>query len=100
MGLLNFSVTALGQRSNAVQCTSFITSGSFATSITASNLTTAAGPLTLQPGQIIMLYASVAMRVRFHGQAATATSGHFIPPETPIWFECREAGAVSVVDVA
>jgi len=100
MGLLNFSVTAYGQRSNAVQCTSFATGGNFTTSTTASDLTTAAGPLTLQPGQVIMLYASVAMRVRFHGDDATATTGHFIPPETPIWFECREAGTVSVVDLA
>lgn len=99
MGTLSFSVSEYGQRSNTVQSTLLATSGAHTTSTTASYVEDADGDITIQPGQVIMVWADEAMRLKL-GAAATATVGHYIPAATAIWLECRDAGLVSAIDVA
>jgi hypothetical protein len=99
MGTLSFSVSEYGQRANTLQSTLLATSGAHTTSTTASYVEDADGDITLQPGQVIVAFADEAMRIRI-GAVATATVGHYIPANIPMWFECREAGLVSAIDVA
>lgn len=104
MGTASFAVTKFNQNrgSGAGTLVSSVvyTSGAFTTSTTAANLEDATGDITMSAGQILDVYADEAMRVRFGGVAATATTGHYIPASTCKQIECDEPGLVSIVDVA
>lgn len=76
------------------------TSGAYTTSTTASNLEDGSGDITMSVGEILEIHADEAMRVRFGGTAATASTGFYVPADVQRWIECTEAGNVSIVDVA
>lgn len=100
MGTLSFSVSDYGRRGVTVQSSKYVTGGAYTTSTSASNLEDAGGDITLAKGQVLICFADEAMRIRFGGVAATASTGHYIPATTPMQFEIADAGLVSVIDVA
>lgn len=106
MALLNFSISALGQRSPAIQSTEIAQSGAFTTTASAAYVT-AGSPATtviLKPGQIFVGRATAPMRINFDNTLgstpATASTGHYIPANETIWFECKENSTISVIDAA
>lgn len=104
MGTASFSVGRYGRVRAAGPATAISstvrTSGAFTTSITAANLADAGGAITLASGEVLQVHASAAMRIRFGGTAATATTGHYIPAGQQVEFECNDPGTVSIIDVA
>ena len=102
MGTASFSVGTYGRRLDAgtVLSSEVKTSGAHTTTTSASNIEDASGDITMSAGQILQVYADEAMRIRFGGTAATATTGHYIPAGVQREFECTEPGTVSIIDVA
>jgi hypothetical protein len=76
------------------------TSGAYTTSTSATNLEDAGGDITMASGEVIQIHADEAMRIRFGGVAATASTGHYIPAGAQVEFECNDPGLVSIIDVA
>lgn len=101
MGTASFSVGkyALGPQSS-LMASYVVTSGAFTTSTSAANLEDGSGDITMSAGQILRVHADEAMRVRFGGTAATASTGHYIPAGETLEVECTEPGFVSIIDVA
>lgn len=103
MGTASFSVGSYGQsrgQSPAVMSSYVRTSGAHTTSTTASFAEDGSGDIELAVGEIISIHASEAMRVRFGGTAATASTGHYIPANETRKFEAADSGKVSIIDVA
>lgn len=76
-------------------------SGAYSTSTSAQDLEdSTATDVTMSLGEVIQIHADEAMRIRFGGTAATATTGLYIPADAQREFECTEAGTVSIIDVA
>lgn len=101
MGTLSFSVGNVDAQSPSGALSSPVTtSGAHTTSTSATNVEDASGDITLVSGDVVTLDADEAMRVRFGGTAATATTGHYIPAGGSRSFICREPGNVSAIDVA
>ena len=76
-------------------------SGAFTTSTSAGTLQdSTAANVTLASGEVLQIYADEAMRIRFGGTAATASTGHYIPAGAQVEFECNDPGTVSIVDVS
>ena len=103
MGTASFSVTRYaktkGSGAATIQSSIVTTSGAHTSSGTASNIDDASGDITMSAGQVLEVYASQAMRIRFGGVAATSTTGHYIPAGVQKQYECEEAGTVSIIDV-
>lgn len=104
MGTASFSVgkyaTGRGSGAASIQSGELTTSGAFTTSTSADFLEDAGGDITMAAGQILIIHADEAMRIRFGGSAATATVGHYIPAGIQKEYECSDAGKVSIIDVA
>jgi hypothetical protein len=104
MGTASFTVGQYarnrGTGAGIVMSSTVRTSGAYATSTSASNLEDAGGDITMASGELLEIYADEAMRVRFGGVAATATTGFLIPAEETRWYECNDPGLVSIIDVA
>jgi hypothetical protein len=104
MGTASFSVAKYGHNRGAgagtVISSTIRTSGAYTTSTSASNLEDAGGDITLGSGEVLQIYADEAMRIRFGGTAATASTGHYIPAAAQVEIECNDPGLVSVIDVA
>lgn len=104
MGTASFSVgkygTNRGSAAGTVLSSYVRTSGAYTTSTSATNLEDGTGDITLAAGEVLQVHASEAMRIRFGGVAATASTGHYIPENGQAEFECNEAGTVSIIDVA
>ena len=101
MGTASFSVGKYAKSASRVLFSSeYQTSGAFATSTSAANIEDAGGDITLAVGQVIQIHADEAMRVRFGGTAATASTGHYIPAGVQCEFEVADAGFASIIDVA
>ncbi len=100
MGTLSFSVTDYARRGESIQSTKYVTGGAYTTSTSATNVEDAGGDITVAKGQVMVCYADEAMRIRFGGVAATASTGHYIPAGQQREFEVADAGLVSVIDVA
>lgn len=101
MGTASFSVGKYGRHLSApLLGTDVKTSGAFTTSTAAANLEDAGGDITLAAGDVIQIHADEAMRVRFGGTSATASTGHYIPAGAQVEFECADPGFVSIIDVA
>lgn len=104
MGTASFSVGryARNRGSGAATVLSSVvrTSGAYTTSTSASNLEDGSGDIVMSQGEVLQVHADEAMRIRFGSVAATASTGHFIPAEAQVEFECNEPGFVSIVDVA
>jgi hypothetical protein len=98
MGTLSWSVTESGRLNKNVQSTRHTASGTFTTSTAAANITS----LSVSMGDVIVVHADEAMRIRFGATAATASTGHYIPAGIQREFEVGpgDTGAVSVIDVA
>ncbi len=76
-------------------------SGAFTTSTSAANLEDSTNTdITMGVGEVLQVYADEAMRIRFGGTAATASTGLYIPAGVQREFECNDAGTVSIIDVA
>jgi hypothetical protein len=99
MGTASFSVGSSGINKN-VLASNVTTSGAFTTLTTATNLEDASGDISLSARDIIMIHADEAMRVRFGGVAATASTGHYIPAGEQVAFDVMEPRFVSIIDVA
>lgn len=104
MGTASFSVGKYGRNRGAgagtVISSEVTTSGAYTTSTSASNLEDGSGDITMSVGQVLQVHADEAMRIRFGGTAATASTGHYIPASAQVEIECNEGGTVSIVDVA
>ena len=104
MGTASFSVGAYGRIRGGgapVVLSSVVrTSGAHTTSTTASNMADGGGAITCASGEIVQVHADAAMRIRFGGVAATASTGHYIPAGIQCEFEVDEPGPVSIIDVA
>lgn len=105
MGIASFSVTRYARAKGASPSTALSSqvrvSGAFTTSITAAALRdSTAANVTLGAGDVLQIHASQAMRIRFGGVAATASTGHYIPAGAQVEFEVNDPGVVSIVDVA
>lgn len=101
MGVASFSVGAYGKSASRVCLAArVVTSGAYTTSTSASNLEDSGGDITVALGHVLQIHASTAMRIRFGGTAATASTGHYIPSGEQREFEITEAGLVSIIDVA
>ena len=99
MGTLNWSQAPYGRDpARSLLSTQLDSSGTHATSTTASNVAS----LTAEVSMVLRLHADEAMRVRFGGATATATTGFYIPAGTFADFEVSpgDDGTVSVIDVA
>ncbi len=76
-------------------------SGAFTTSTSATPLQdSTATNVTMSSGEIIEIHADEAMRIRFGGTAATASTGIYIPAGIQKQIECNSPGTVSIIDVA
>lgn len=76
-------------------------SGAFTTSTSAANLEDSTNTdITMAQGEILQVHASEAMRIRFGGVAATASTGIYIPEGAQVEIECNNPGTVSIIDVA
>lgn len=101
MGTASFSVGETDSASpSGAMASTVITSGAFTTSTTAANIEDATADISMKNGQVLRVHADEAMRVRFGGTAATASTGHYIPAGVDREFICREPGTVSIIDVA
>lgn len=101
MATVDFTVTTYGKGYSAgtVRSSTVRTSGQDAIT-TAENLEDAGGDIVLGAGEVLALHCSAAMRVRFGGVAATATTGHYIPAATMVEIECNDPGTVSMIEAA
>lgn len=104
MGVASFSVSRYGKNRGAgagtVISSDIRTSGAHTTSTSASSLADAGGAITMASGEVLQIHADEAMRIRFGGTAATASTGHYIPAGAQVEIEVNNPGAVSIVDVA
>lgn len=101
MGTASFSVGRTDAASPSGTLSSpVITSGAHTTSTTASFIEDASGDIELSSGDVLQVHADEAMRIRFGGTAATASTGHYIPADGQREYTCRETGKVSIIDVA
>jgi hypothetical protein len=104
MGVASFSVGRYGRVRGGGPATvissTVRTSGAYATTTSASNLENAGGDITLASGEVLQIHADEAMRIRFGGVAATASTGHYIPAGQQVEFEVNDPGTVSIIDVA
>jgi hypothetical protein len=104
MGTASFVVTKYatnrGSGAASIMSSDLRTSGAHTTSATASNIEDASGDIILGPGEVIRIHADEAMRVRFGGTAATASTGFYIAAGESIDLECNNPGTVSAIDVA
>lgn len=105
MGTASFSVGRYGRTRGtgaaSVMSTNIRVSGAFTTSTSAASLQdSTATNVTLSAGEVIQIHADEAMRIRFGGVAATASTGHYIPVGIQAEFECNDPGLVSIIDVA
>lgn len=105
MGIASFSVTKFARAKGASPASAMSSqvrvSGAFTTALTAANLQdSTAANVTLGAGEVLIIHADEAMRIRFGGVAATASTGHYIPAGAQLEFEVNDPGTVSIVDVA
>jgi hypothetical protein len=105
MGVASFSVSKYarvrGNGAASVMSSNVRVSGAYATSTSATNLEdSTATDITLASGEVLQISADEAMRIRFGGVAATASTGHYIPAGAQVEFEVNDPGLVSIVDVA
>jgi hypothetical protein len=105
MGTASFSVSTYGRVRGSGPATVISSrirvSGAFTTSTSAANLQDSApADVVMSSGEVLQIHASVAMRIRFGGVAATASTGHYIPAGAQVEIECNDAGLVSIRDVA
>lgn len=105
MGTCSFHIGDYGKRRGAGAATvlgsTVRVSGAFTTSTSAATLQdSTATNVTMASGELIEVYADEAMRIRFGGTAATASTGIYIPAGIQKQIECNSAGLVSIVDVA
>ena len=105
MGTANFHVGTYARTRGAgaasIASTNVRVSGAHTTTTSASTLTdSTATAVTLASGEVIKITPSVAMRVRFGGVAATATTGIYLASGESEWLECDNPGTVSIIDLA
>ena len=105
MGTASFHIGKYGKSKGAGAATILAStvrvSGAFTTSTSAATLQdSTAANVTMALGEVIQIYADEAMRIRFGGTAATASTGIYIPASSQREIECTEAGTVSIIDVA
>jgi len=104
MGTASFSVSKYGTNRGSAAGTAIAStvfaSGAHTTSTSATNLADAGGAITVSIGQVLRIHADEAMRIRFGGVAATASTGHYISATEMTVIECAEPGTVSIIDVA
>ena len=105
MGTASFSVGKYARNRGAgagtVMSSNIRLSGAYTTSTSATNLEdSTATDVTLASGEVLQIHADEAMRIRFGGTAATASTGHYIPAGIQVEFECNDPGLVSIIDVA
>lgn len=104
MGTASFAISKYsrnrGSGAGSVISSDIRTSGAFATSTTAANLQDGGGAVSMGQGEVLQIHADEAMRVRFGGTAATASTGLYIPASTMAEIECNNPGVVSIIDVA
>lgn len=105
MGTASFHIGKYGKSKGSgaatVLATTVRVSGAFTTSTSAANLEDSTNTdITMSLGEVLQIHASEAMRIRFGGTAATASTGIFVPEGAQREYECTEAGTVSIIDVA
>ncbi len=104
MGTASFCVSKYGRNrgsgAGTVISSDIRTSGAYATSTSATNLEDAGGDITMAQGEVLQVHADEAMRIRFGGTAATASTGLYVPAGMTVEIECNNPGLVSVIDVA
>jgi hypothetical protein len=104
MGTASYSVSKYGRNrgsgAGTVISSDIRTSGAYTTSGTASNLEDAGGDIIMAQGEVLQVHADEAMRIRFGGVAATASTGIFVPASLQVEIECNNPGLVSIIDVA
>jgi len=105
MGTASFSVGTYarirGGGAANVMSSRIRVSGAFTTSTAAATLQdSTAANVTLSSGEVLQIHADEAMRIRFGGVAATASTGHYIPAGGQVEFECNDPGLISIIDVA
>lgn len=101
MGTASFEVGRYGaDRDGSVISSHIRTSGAHTTSTTASFAEDAAGDIVVSRDELFTVHADEAMRVEFGGDAATASTGHYVPAGAQRTFQVDESGKVSIIDVA
>lgn len=101
MGTASFHIGEYAKKNGQIIGSQVRVSGAFTTSTSAANLQdSTATNVTMAKGEVIQVFADEAMRIRFGGTAATASTGLYIPAGAQREIECAEAGLVSIVDVA
>ncbi len=104
MGTASFCVSKYGRNrgsgAGTVISSDIRTSGAYTTSTSATNLEDAGGDITMAQGEVLQVHADEAMRIRFGGTAATASTGLYVPAGMMVEIECSNPGLVSVIDVA
>lgn len=104
MGTASFCVSKYARNRGAGAATvissDLRTSGAHTTSGTASNIEDALGDIIMAQGEVLQIHADEAMRIRFGGTAATASTGLLIPAGLQVEIECNNPGLVSIIDVA
>jgi hypothetical protein len=104
MGTASFAVSKYARNRGAgagtIISSDIRTSGAYTTSTSASNLEDGAGDIILGQGEVLQIHADEAMRIRFGGTAATASTGIYIGAGLQVDIECNNPGLVSIIDVA
>jgi hypothetical protein len=105
MGTASFHVGRYGRNKGegaaTLMGTTVRVSGAFSTSTSAANLEDSTSTdVVLGVGEVLEIHADEPMRIRFGGEAATASVGVFVPENVQRGFECTESGTVSIIDVS
>lgn len=105
MGTASFHVGKYGRNrgsgAGTVVSSDVRVSGAYITTASATNLEdSTATDIIMAVGEILQIYCDEAMRIRFGGVAATASTGLYIPAVSQVEIECDDAGLVSIIDVA
>jgi hypothetical protein len=104
MGTASFAVGKYarnrGSGAGTIMSSEIRTSGAYSTSTSATNLEDVSGDITMAQGEVLQVHADEAMRIRFGGLSATASTGLYIPAQAMVEIECNEPGLVSIIDVA
>lgn len=98
MGTLSWSITESGRLNRNIQSSRHVASGTFTTSTSPANVTS----LSPSVGDIVVVHADEAMRIRFGDTASATNSGHYLVAGQIREFDIApgDDGAVSVTDVA
>lgn len=104
MGTVNFTVGRYARTRGAgaaeLMSTEVRTSDAFTSTTAAANIEDGSGDITLTAGEVFRVRISEDAWIAFGGATATVGNDFFLAANTDYTFEVKDAGTVSIIDVA